>query len=285
MLLLNLVMSLRCRTFEQTPAVPSCRVPSQEEMDVVVLGGWKGGQRLARARSWVRHPQERVSQGVGSHLSEGGSPLSEASSQSGEGISTAGPHIPATGRLGLTHKVECGPGRTLASSVGPLCPADAICTASRELCLQVPFFDYLKGRLSLSPHCIKDTGKQHGCVHVCVLSCVQLFSTPWTIAREAPLSMGFSRQDSWSGLTFPPPGDFPDPALEPGPPAAIALEGDFITIEPPRKPWKTEHQGANGGFKKYTNTCLLLPPSLLSSCVPSFPVCSEIWGKPQLPHG
>ena len=143
-------------------------------MDVVVLVGWKGGRRLARARSWVRHPQERVSQGAGLHLSEGGSPLSEASSQSGEGISTAGPHIPATGRLGLTHEVECGPGRTSASSAGPLCPADAICTTSRELCLQVPFFDYLKGRLSLSPCCIKDTGKQHGCVHVCAQLCPAL---------------------------------------------------------------------------------------------------------------
>ena len=87
--------------------------------------------------------------------------------------------------------------------------------------------------------------------------------------------MGFSRQDSWKGLTFPPPGDFPDPGLEPGSSAAIALEGDFITTEPPGKPWKTEHQGANGGFKKYTNTCLLLPPSLLSSLPSQFALRSR----------
>ena len=83
------------------------------------------------------------------------------------------------------------------------------------------------------------------------------------------MSMGFSRQDCWSGLTFPPPGDFPDLALKPGSPAAIALERDFITVEPPGKPWKTEHRGANGGFKKYTNTCLLLPPFFLHASLPS----------------
>ena len=44
---------------------------------------------------------------------------------------------------------------------------------------------------------------------------VQLFVTPWTVALQAPLSMGFSRQESWSGLPFPPPGDLPDPGTEP----------------------------------------------------------------------
>ena len=49
-------------------------------------------------------------------------------------------------------------------------------------------------------------------MHVCLLShssCVQLFATPWTVARQAPLSMGFSRQEYWSGLPCPPPGIFP----------------------------------------------------------------------------
>ena len=44
---------------------------------------------------------------------------------------------------------------------------------------------------------------------------VQLFATPWTVARQAPLSMGFSRQEYWSGLPCPPPGDLPNPAIEP----------------------------------------------------------------------
>ena len=49
---------------------------------------------------------------------------------------------------------------------------------------------------------------------LCSLSCVQLFVTLWTVARQAPLSMGFFRQEYWSGLPFPPPEDFPDPARD-----------------------------------------------------------------------
>ena len=52
-----------------------------------------------------------------------------------------------------------------------------------------------------------------------LLSCVQLFVTPWTVAYKAPPSMGFSRQEYWSGLPFPSPGDLPDPGMEPGSPA------------------------------------------------------------------
>ena len=48
---------------------------------------------------------------------------------------------------------------------------------------------------------------------------VQLFVTPWTVAYKAPPSMGFSRQEYWSGLPFPSPGDLPDPWIEPGYPA------------------------------------------------------------------
>ena len=51
------------------------------------------------------------------------------------------------------------------------------------------------------------------------LSCVQLFATPWTVACQAPLSMGFSRQDYWSGLPFPSSGDLPNPGIEPRSPA------------------------------------------------------------------
>ena len=52
-----------------------------------------------------------------------------------------------------------------------------------------------------------------------VLSHVQIFATPWTVAYQAPLSMGFSRQEYWSGLPFPSPGDLPDPGIEPRSPA------------------------------------------------------------------
>ena len=65
---------------------------------------------------------------------------------------------------------------------------------------------------------------------------VRLFATPWTIAHWAPLSMGFPRQEYWSGLPFPLPGDLLDPGIEPGSPASPALAGGFFTSEPPGKP-------------------------------------------------
>ena len=67
-------------------------------------------------------------------------------------------------------------------------------------------------------------------VKVKLLSHVRLFVTPWTVAHQAPLSMGFSRQEYWSGLPFPSPGDLPDPDIEPRSPA---LQADALTSEPP----------------------------------------------------
>ena len=58
---------------------------------------------------------------------------------------------------------------------------------------------------------------------------VQLFATPWTVARQAPLSMGFSRQEYWSGLPCPPSGDLPDPGIEPASLTSSALAGGFFT--------------------------------------------------------
>ena len=68
-------------------------------------------------------------------------------------------------------------------------------------------------------------------MRVLVTQCVQLFATPLTVACQAPLSMGFSRQEYWSGLPFPSPGDLPDPGLEPGSPA---LQADSLPSQPPR---------------------------------------------------
>ena len=65
------------------------------------------------------------------------------------------------------------------------------------------------------------------------LSCVRLLATPWTVAYRAPPPMGFSRQECWSGLPFPSPGDLPDPGVEPGSPA---LQADALPSEPPGKP-------------------------------------------------
>ena len=58
------------------------------------------------------------------------------------------------------------------------------------------------------------------------LSRVQLFATPWTVSHQAPLPMGFSRQEYWSGLPFPSPGDLPNPGIEPRSPA---LQADALT--------------------------------------------------------
>ena len=64
------------------------------------------------------------------------------------------------------------------------------------------------------------------------------FVTPWTVVHQAPLSVGFSRQDYWSGLPFPLPGDLSDPGTEPESPASPALAGGFFTTEPVGKPLK-----------------------------------------------
>ena len=71
------------------------------------------------------------------------------------------------------------------------------------------------------------------------LSRVQLFATPWTVAYKAPLSMEFSRQEYWSGLPFPSPGDLPDSGIEPKSPA---LQADALPSEPPSKGKQTPKQ-------------------------------------------
>ena len=65
-----------------------------------------------------------------------------------------------------------------------------------------------------------------------LLSCVRLFATPWTAACQAPLSMGFSRQEFWSGFLFPSPGDLPNPEIEPRSPT---LEADSLPSGPPEE--------------------------------------------------
>ena len=78
------------------------------------------------------------------------------------------------------------------------------------------------------------------CVCVCVrtqlLSLVRLFATPWTVVHQAPLFMGFSRQEYWSGLPFPFPGDLPDPGIKPG---SLSLQADSLLSEPSGKPQGT----------------------------------------------
>ena len=70
-------------------------------------------------------------------------------------------------------------------------------------------------------------------------SCAWLFENLWIVACQAPLSMGFSRQEYWSRLPCPPPGNLPDPGTEPAPPVSLSLQVDSSPPEPPEKPIST----------------------------------------------
>ena len=91
-------------------------------------------------------------------------------------------------------------------------------------------------------------GAQAMC-QACVLGHVQLSATPWTVARQAPLSMEFPRQEYWRGLPFPPPAILPSPGIKPESPVSPALQADSLPAEPSGKqcfskvlqkhPWRT----------------------------------------------
>ena len=78
-------------------------------------------------------------------------------------------------------------------------------------------------------------GAEAGCAGGGLVSRVQLSVTTWTVAHQAPLSMGFSRQECWNGLPFPSPGDLPDPGIEPASPMSPAFAAEFFTLVPPDK--------------------------------------------------
>ena len=87
------------------------------------------------------------------------------------------------------------------------------------------WWDYHKGsshmQLLTAPKSPPCSGLSRACVCVCVRAQLCLFATPQTAACQALLSMGFSRQEYWSGLPFPSPGEFPDPGIEPASPALL----------------------------------------------------------------
>ena len=92
--------------------------------------------------------------------------------------------------------------------------------------------------------------KQYVCaklLHSCPALC-----DPMGVARQAPLLMGFPRQEYWSGLPCPPPGDFPNPGIEPMSPEATCIAGRIFTAEPPGKPRKQykQSQMINGGLEE-----------------------------------
>ena len=72
-----------------------------------------------------------------------------------------------------------------------------------------------------------------------------LFATQWTIAHQTPLPKGFSRQEYWSALPFPPPGDLPDSGMEPVSLASPALQADSLRLSHLRSPTKGKRRGIN----------------------------------------
>ena len=94
-------------------------------------------------------------------------------------------------------------------------------------------------KFRLQDYLIADRKKTDACLKLYfykisqLLSHVQLFATPWTVAHQASPPMGFSRQEFWRGLPLLSPGDFPDPGIEPGSPA---LQVDSLPSEAPGKP-------------------------------------------------
>ena len=107
----------------------------------------------------------------------------------------------------------------------------------------------------------------YGFVHAKLLQCVRLFATPWTVALQAPVSMEFSRQEYWSGLPCPPPGDLPDPGIELVSLKSHALTGRFSTTstswEPPilwLRYWKWNEVDISSSSSLYTwrRLCLSL---------------------------
>ena len=75
--------------------------------------------------------------------------------------------------------------------------------------------------------CVRARAHVRTRAHAELLSCVQLFATTWTVAHQVPLSMGFSRQEYWSGLPFLSPGDLPNSGIEP---RSTYIPGGFFTI-------------------------------------------------------
>ena len=95
---------------------------------------------------------------------------------------------------------------------------------------------------------------------------------PWTVAHYAPLSMGFSRQEYWSGLPFPPPGDLPDPGIEPWAPVpdccrqTPALQANSLPTEPPGK-----------AILWFLNIFYICYPTLVAQTVKCLPTMREMW--------
>ena len=87
-----------------------------------------------------------------------------------------------------------------------------------------------------------------------MLSCIQLLATPWTLAHQSPLSMGFSKQEYWSGFPCPPPGDLLNPGIKPKSLVYPALQEDSLRLEPTGK----SNQSLSAQFSSVAQSCSTL---------------------------
>ena len=122
--------------------------------------------------------------------------------------------------------------------------------------------------LSTQNHChpIRERVKTNACS--ATLSCLTV--TPWTVAHQAPLSMGFLRQEYWNGLPFPPPGDLPNSGIEPTSLASPTLAGGFLPTVPPGKPKNKWHLHKTTQFYMLISLSQLAMPNLLIRSTATF---------------
>ena len=127
----------------------------------------------------------------------------------------------------------------LSRAVGWQRPATGSGALTQQYCKELLLVQVLWEELAISPLYFGQVEEGNTAppiswkwVKVKSLSCVRLFETLWTVAYQASPSMGFSRQEYWSGLPFPSPGDLPNPGIEPWSPA---LQADPLTSKPPGK--------------------------------------------------
>ena len=121
-------------------------------------------------------------------------------------------------------------------------------------------------------------------MHACVLSRfsgVGLFATVWTVAHQTPLSMGFSRQEHWSGLPFPSSGDLPDPGIEPTSLMSPALAGRFFTTSATWEALGSHTKSLINGLKAVPHWGLLSTPDSTPDTVPLSPTLKvSLWSSP-----
>ena len=127
--------------------------------------------------------------------------------------------------------------------IGILCSCSPPCRSGQDVLVilwkKPMLFSVLQLSISLWTeicYTLKDQSLENGllCIfqaigNILYFSLIQVFATPWAVALQAPLSVGFSRQEYWSGLTFPSPGDLPHPGIEPMSLVSPALVGEFFT--------------------------------------------------------